>query len=98
MRISILHSVLFVTFTLMLSTLWPPDAFSSPVDSVHYHEPFDYVQWRRDHPLPAAKRAADLDVGEPRTIRMIYFLPNDRPYRAEVVHWMKEDIRKVQTF
>ncbi|MYD63378.1 MAG: hypothetical protein F4W91_20270 [Gemmatimonadetes bacterium] len=34
----------------------------------------------------------------PRTVRMIYFLPNDRPYRAEVVRWMKEDIRNVQTF
>ena len=98
MRISILHSVLIVTFTLMHSTLWPPDAFSSPVDSVHYHEPFDYVRWRRDHPLPAAKRAADLDVGEPRTIRMIYFLPNDRPFRQEVVDTMKVAIRQVQTF
>lgn len=34
----------------------------------------------------------------PRMVRLIYFLPNDRPYRAEVVQWMKEDICKVQTF
>ncbi len=41
---------------------------------------------------------ADLNVGEPRTVRMIYFLPNDRPHRAEVVQRMKDNILKVQTF
>jgi Leucine-rich repeat (LRR) protein len=41
---------------------------------------------------------ADLNVGEPRTVRMIYFLPNDRPYRADVVQKMKDEILKVQTF
>ena len=60
--------------------------------------PLDYEQWRREHPRPAAKRLADLDVGEPRTVRMIYFLPNDRPYRAGVVDSMKTTIRQVQTF
>ena len=40
----------------------------------------------------------DLDVGEPRTVRMIYFLPNDRPYQADVVQKMKDEILTVQTF
>ena len=40
----------------------------------------------------------DLDVGEPRTVRMIYFLPNDLPYRADVVRQMKDDILTVQAF
>ena len=31
-------------------------------------------------------------------MRLIYFLPNDRPYRAEVVQKMKDDILKIQTF
>ena len=65
---------------------------------MHFCEPFDYEAWRRDHPLPAAKRPADLSVGEPRTVRLIYFLPNDRPYRAKVVKDMKDRIREVQTF
>ena len=39
---------------------------------------------------------ADLNVGEPRTVRLIYFLPNDRPYRAYVVQQMKDEIREVQ--
>ena len=42
--------------------------------------------------------AANLNVGEPRTLRLIYFLPNDRPYQAEVVQKMKDEILKIQTF
>ena len=42
--------------------------------------------------------AANLDVGKPRTVRMIYFLPNDWQYRADVVQQMKDTIRTVQTF
>ena len=40
----------------------------------------------------------NLNVGEPRTVRMIYFLPNDRPFRQEVVNSMKTAIRYAQTF
>ena len=39
-----------------------------------------------------------LNVGEPRTVRLIYFLPNDRPYRQEVVDAMKTGILEVQSF
>ena len=59
---------------------------------------FDYEQWLRDHSRPAAKRLADLHIGEPRTVRMIYFLPNDRPYQAGVVDSMKTMIGQLQTF
>ena len=36
-------------------------------------------------------------MGEPRTVRMIYFLPNDRTYRSDLVDSMKVRIRQVQT-
>ena len=39
-----------------------------------------------------------LDAGEPRTVRMFYFLPNDRPYNADLVQRMKAEIRNIQTF
>ena len=39
-----------------------------------------------------------LNVGEPRTVRLFYFLPNDRPYRQEVVDDMKTGILEVQSF
>ena len=56
----------------------------------------------RSHPYSnrryARSFAANLNVGEPRTVRMIYFLPNDRPYQADVVQRMKDVILMVQTF
>ena len=73
-------------------------ASPAAADSVHVCAIYDYEQWRRDHPRPAGKGLADLDVGEPRTVRMIYFLPNDRPFRQEVVDSIKVRIRQVQSF
>ncbi len=88
----------FALIYLILSPLTVVHAAPSPADSVHFCAPFDYEQWRRDHPRPAGKRLADLDVGEPRTVRMIYFLPNDRPYRAAAVDTMKTRMRQMQDF
>ena len=88
---------LFALIGFILSPLAVAHASSPPADSVHFCQLIDYEQWRRDHPRPAGKRLA-LDVGEPRTVRMIYFLPNDRPFRQEVVDLMKVRIREVQTF
>ena len=39
-----------------------------------------------------------LDFGEPRTVRLIYFLPTDKEFRADVVEQMKMEIRTVQKF
>ena len=44
-----------------VTTASPP-----PADSVHFCA-FDYEQWRRDHPRSAAKRPADLNVGQSAT-------------------------------
>ena len=52
----------------------------------------------RDSIYAATKHALNLNVGEPRTVRMIYFLPNDRPFRQEVVDSVKVAIRQIQTF
>ena len=35
---------------------------------------------------------------ERSTVRLIYFLPNDRPYRAEVVQRMRDEIRNIQEY
>lgn len=63
---------------------------------MHFCLPLD--QWNPDHIRPTAKRSANLNVGEPRTVRMIYFLPNDRPFRQEVIDSIKVTIRQIQTF
>ena len=98
MKTLVVHSAFFTLIGFVLSPLAVAHASPSSADSVHFCAPFDYEQWRRDHPLPAGKRLTDLNVGEPRTVRMIYFLPNDRPFSQEVVDLMKVRIREVQIF
>ncbi len=48
--------------------------------------------------LAAGKRLADLDVGEPRTVRMFYFLPNDRRFRLHVVQRIRDEMRRTQAW
>ncbi len=72
---------------------------SPPSGDVHFCRVLDFEDMRvRDSLYVATKHALDLNVGEPRTVRMIYFLPNDRPFRQEVVDSMKVTIRQIQTF
>ena len=70
-----------------------------PSNDVHFCKVLDYEEIRaRNSRSTATKQALNLNVGEPRTVRMIYFLPNDRPFQQEVVDSMKSVIRQVQTF
>ena len=70
---------------------------SSPSDDVHFCRVLDAEDLgARDSIYAATKQALNLNVGEPRTVRMIYFLPNDRPFRQEVVDSMKVTIRQIQ--
>ena len=71
---------------------------SSPADTVYFCLPDDLEHLEHGRSISVAKRRADLDVGAPRTVRMIYFLPNDRSFRADVVQKMKDEIRHAQTF
>ena len=98
MRTCVLRIASLALLGLALSPNGAIHASPLPADSLHFCVPFDYEQWRRDHPRPAGKRLSDVNAGEPRTVRMIYFLPNDRPYRADVVDSMKTVIRTVQSF
>ena len=98
MKPLVFHSAQFVFIGCLLSPMQVANASPVLPDSVHFCA-FDHNQQsRRDLRRPAAKRPANLDVGEPRTVRMIYFLPSDRPFRQEVVDSMKVMIRRVQTF
>ena len=107
MKTPVLHFVFFALLGLLLSPLTVAHALSPSDASVEdeSHPPqllpcsraiaTPQQAWS---PPPAAKRLANLEVGPPRTVRLIYFLPNDRPYRAEVVNKMKRMARRVQTF
>ncbi len=96
MKSRFLRSAPIVFLGLILSSV--AHASSPSVDSLNFCAFDEHQQWRRGHPQPAAKRPANLNVGEPRTVRMIYFLPNDWPYRTEVVDSMKTVIKESQTF
>ena len=80
-------------------------ALSAPNSAVTASPPFQngghfcgFDDWQPDNRRYARAFAPNLNVGEPRTLRMIYFLPNDRPYRVEVVQRMKHEILNIQTF
>ncbi len=98
-------SVLRFAFYLCLSTFicgcFSSVVYASPQPSndVHFCLPLNLEDTQaRDSIYAATKHALNLNVGEPRTVRMIYFLPNDRPFRQEVVDSVKVAIRQIQTF
>ena len=74
-------------------------ASPAPDETVHFCLPLDLEEMQaRDSIYAASKRSLNLNLGPPRTVRMIYFLPNDRQFRASVVDSMKRTIRRIQTF
>ena len=80
---------------LLLASIPAAHASTRPSDSGDV--PFCRVLYQEESAPPAAK-AAGLEAEDPRTVRMIYFLPNDRPFRAGIVDSMKATIRQIQTF
>ena len=91
--------LLVFTLLLVLSSIEPSSANETHICGVS-----DYpTQWHSDSKQQnnrhyARTLASNLNTGEPRTVRLIYFLPNDRPYRTEVVQRMKDEILNVQAF
>ena len=98
MKPPVLRFALFAMLGVFLCLPVAGHASPPPADSTHFCVPFDYEQWRREHPRPAAKPLAGLNVGEPRTVRLILFLPNDRPFRVGLVDSIKTAIKQSQTF
>ncbi len=50
----------------------------------------------RDTDFTGAAKPSFLDEDVPNTVRLVYFLPNDRPFRPEVVESMKSTILQIQ--
>ena len=96
MKNPILPLAFFASLGLFLSSATISYASPPSSDEVHFCLPFDYERERGT--TYAAGKRTDLDVGELRTVRMIYFLPNDRPFRASVIDSMKATMRQVQIF
>ena len=85
----------------VLSLILAPLAIAQslpPSDSVHFCQLSDSEQWERDQPSSAAKRLAGLNVGEPHTVRIIYFLANDRTPEQDIDAKLNTLIRRIQQF
>ena len=50
----------------------------------------------RDTDFAGAAKPTFLDEDVPNTLRLVYFLPNDRPFRPDVVESMKSTILQIQ--
>ena len=90
---------LFVLPFLIPMTAGYASTSTTEAETVHFCLPIDFEETQaRDSVYAASKQVLNLNVGPPRTVRMIYFLPNDRLLRAGVVDSMKRTIRRIQTF
>ena len=96
MKKLIVESVCLTFLIIHLSPLTAHASTAPTPDSANFCAPIDYEQLRRDHPHPAAKRLAGLNVGVPLTVRMIYFLPSDRSPQQDIDAKLDEVMKNVQ--
>ena len=87
-----MYSIIVFFGCLNLAVAYPPPPAGADVRSC------GVIDWPPHNRRNVAALPAGLNAGPPRTVRLIYFLPNDRPFNAKVVQRMKDVIREVQTF
>ena len=94
-----LGALFIVTIGFILYPLLAVDVFAQDAEE---HPPFcEPIDFSRMHPEgsdAAGKRAFSLNTGEPRTVRVIYFVPNDRSFTATVEDSIKRAVGQVRTF
>ena len=74
-------------------------ASSSEIDWAHSCQAPDHELLGHELTLgAAAKRPASSDSAQTRTLRLIYFLPNDRTFNPDVVDSIKARIPRIRTF
>lgn len=94
MKTPVLHSAFFALIVLGLAAIPTAHASTLPSDS----EDVAFCRVVDSREAPSAAKATALKVENSRTVRMIYFRPNDRPFRAEVVDSIKVAMRQIQAF
>ena len=87
-------------FIIVVSWIFPMAVVNAQEDIIDLElqcVPIDWEQLLRDDPTLDAHIATAAE-GEPRMVRMIYFAPKDRPYRASAVDTMKMRMRQSHDF
>ena len=106
MKPLILRFISFLIIIYLTCSALNPTVTASPPsggNETHFHGVTDN-RWNKQFSDQFPNRhyartsVANLNVGEPRTVRMIYFLPNNRSYNADVVQQMKDDLHTTQRF
>ena len=82
--------------SLLLFQLSFVHASPSPADRAPACSPVDLLQWEHGRPPNAVTRQENLNVGEPRTVRLIYFFPRDRQPQPFIDGKLDALIRNVQ--
>ncbi len=83
---------------IVLSPLFAGYAYPQETGDVPFCEPIDLSQVQPKGFDAAGKRAFSLNTGDPRTVRVIYFVPNDRSFSITVEDSIKRAVRQVRTF
>ena len=91
------QSFRFVLCSIIVSVTWLKLAAASPASSGNGTHFCGFSGQQPDN-RRYARTLANLDVDEARMVRLIYFLPSDQPYHADVVQRMKDQILNIQSF
>ncbi|MCY3738610.1 MAG: leucine-rich repeat domain-containing protein [Gemmatimonadaceae bacterium] len=98
MKTPLVHISCLVFLPLLLSPT-ARHASGSPIDWTNSCRPLDAGHWEADHPGPPAARSLAASAAAPaRTVRLIYFIPNDRTFDSDVVDSIKVRIPRIRTF
>ena len=95
---SVFKTSFFATIALIHCLSVVDSAYPQEKGNVPFCEPIDFSQVHLDGSEAAGKRALNLTTGEPRTVRVIYFVPNDRSFSATVEDSIKRAVRQVRSF
>ena len=93
MDVSILAVVCIILLPVFADYAYPQETGDPP-----FCEPIDFSQEQPEGSDAAVKRAFNLNTGDPRTVRVIYFVPNDRTFFSTVEDSIKRAVRQVRTF
>ena len=92
-------ALLLAGIGIILCPLLTGDVFAQDsIEHPPFCEPIDFSKAQSDGFDAARKRAFSLNTGEPRTVRVIYFVPNDRSFSIAVEDSIKRAVRQVRTF